>query len=196
MAKLKPEIELRWLLFELPGSEILEAPDTKVLLYDTLYLCHEDPEFRLRQITEKGQNVRYKMAVKEGEEGEERGETLIEPIDGARLFRINLAKNLPYAQKIRSKVTLPFDESVRMAGKPTGQLVWEFDNFIGKLRGIFMAEVEIPKKGFKVQIPHWLAPLIVAEVTDRPEFYNKNMAANPQKALTLANELKTAHSRS
>ena len=90
MAKLKPEIERRLLLWDLPGPEIFEAPYTKLLHYHTLYLCHDDPEFRLRKVVELNRDIRYKMAVKEGEEGEERGETLIDPINGERLFLKNL----------------------------------------------------------------------------------------------------------
>jgi len=192
MAKQHLEIERRWLLSGLPGPEILEALGARFLHYHTLYLCHNDPEFRLREITESSQ-VRYKMAVKEGEEGEERGETLIEPINGSRLFQKNLGKELPSVRKTRCKVILPINEGIRIAGEPTWQLVWELDTFFGRLHGISMAEIELPRMGFDIQIPQWLEPHILLEVTSYKAFYNKNMAANPQTTLNLVRELIAIH---
>ncbi|MFO7588309.1 MAG: CHAD domain-containing protein [Gemmatimonadota bacterium] len=55
-----------------------------------------------------------------------------------------------------------------------GGLLWEVDEFTD--RELWLAEVEIPSSGFEPEIPGWLAPFVVREVTDEPEYLNVNLA--------------------
>ncbi len=60
---------------------------------------------------------------------------------------------------------------------PEGALVWEIDEFLD--RALVLAEVELPTSDFAVEIPDWLAPWIVREVTDESAFSNLRIACEP-----------------
>jgi CYTH domain-containing protein len=62
-----------------------------------------------------------------------------------------------------------------------GNLVWEIDEFGGI--DLILAEVELPAADAEIQIPAWLAPHIVREVTDEPQFTNVNIALQRFKHL-------------
>ena len=55
-----------------------------------------------------------------------------------------------------------------------GGLVWEVDGFTD--RNLWLAEVELPSADHEARLPDWLAPYIVREVTDEPEYLNVNLA--------------------
>jgi len=55
-----------------------------------------------------------------------------------------------------------------------GELVWEVDGFTD--RDLWLAEVELPSADHEARLPNWLAPYIVREVTDEPEYLNVNLA--------------------
>lgn len=57
---------------------------------------------------------------------------------------------------------------------PDGELVWEVDQFAD--RDLVLAEVELPSEQTEVELPGWLKPYVVREVTDEPEFVNLNLA--------------------
>jgi CHAD domain-containing protein/CYTH domain-containing protein len=55
-----------------------------------------------------------------------------------------------------------------------GELVWEIDVFVD--RELWLAEVELPSIDRAVEIPAWLAPYVIREVTDDPAFLNLTLA--------------------
>jgi CYTH domain-containing protein len=57
---------------------------------------------------------------------------------------------------------------------PEGDLVWEVDQFVD--RELVLAEVELPAEDTPVELPGWLRPYVVREVTEEPEFVNLNLA--------------------
>ena len=57
---------------------------------------------------------------------------------------------------------------------PTGELAWEIDEFLD--RGLWLAEVELPRRDTAVEMPPWLASTVVREVTGEPEYLNYNLA--------------------
>lgn len=57
---------------------------------------------------------------------------------------------------------------------PAGELVWEVDAFQGM--DLVMAEVELPTEATPVPIPAWLAPCLLAEVTNNPCYRNSEIA--------------------
>lgn len=57
---------------------------------------------------------------------------------------------------------------------PAGNRVWEIDAFTD--RDLVLAEVELPAADATAEVPAWLAPYIVREVTDDPAYVNRNLA--------------------
>lgn len=55
-----------------------------------------------------------------------------------------------------------------------GRLTWEVDQFAG--RDLVLAEVELPTADTVVEIPQWLEPYLVREVTDEAAYVNANLA--------------------
>jgi CHAD domain-containing protein/CYTH domain-containing protein len=57
---------------------------------------------------------------------------------------------------------------------PAGGLVWEIDEFLG--RDLVLAEVELPAAHVTVELPTWLHPYVVREVTGEAAYENRNLA--------------------
>jgi CYTH domain-containing protein len=57
---------------------------------------------------------------------------------------------------------------------PEGALTWEVDVFAG--RDLVLAEIELPTADTTFEIPGWLAPYVVHEVTDDASYVNANLA--------------------
>ena len=55
-----------------------------------------------------------------------------------------------------------------------GDRVWEVDEFAD--RDLVLAEVELESEHSDVEVPGWLKPYVVREVTDEPEYVNLNLA--------------------
>ena len=55
-----------------------------------------------------------------------------------------------------------------------GALCWEIDEF--QDRSLALAEVELPAADTPLSLPGWLAPQVVREVTDEPEYLNVRLA--------------------
>ncbi|HXZ84653.1 MAG TPA: CHAD domain-containing protein [Myxococcota bacterium] len=72
----------------------------------------------------------------------------------------------------------PLTEGARLRKRryrvPAGALVWEIDAFSD--RPLFLAEIELPTEDTPVEIPEWLEPYLVREVTSDPEFSNLRIA--------------------
>jgi CYTH domain-containing protein len=56
-----------------------------------------------------------------------------------------------------------------------GKALWEIDVFDGD--DLAVAEVELPSADARFDIPPWLAPVIVRDVTDDPAYTNAAIAA-------------------
>ena len=73
----------------------------------------------------------------------------------------------------------PLTEGYRIAKRRRrvheGSLVWEIDEFLD--RELILAEVELPARMTELDLPDWLQPLVVREVTDDPGYLNENLAA-------------------
>jgi len=57
---------------------------------------------------------------------------------------------------------------------PDGALTWEIDEFTD--RRLVLAEVELPAESGAVEIPGWLEPFVVREVTEEEEYQNAKLA--------------------
>lgn len=55
-----------------------------------------------------------------------------------------------------------------------GPVVWEIDDFAD--RKLVLAEVELKDKDQDVDIPKWLRPHVVRDVTDEDEYQNVKLA--------------------
>jgi CYTH domain-containing protein len=55
-----------------------------------------------------------------------------------------------------------------------GPLTWQIDEFLD--RPLVLAEVELPSESVIVEPPTWLAPVVVREVTNEPDFTNASLA--------------------
>lgn len=60
---------------------------------------------------------------------------------------------------------------------PFKGLIWEVDEFHGALKGVTLAEVEIPESNHEYELP----PFIGADITGDPAFYNSNLNPLPKK---------------
>lgn len=57
---------------------------------------------------------------------------------------------------------------------PEGSLTWEIDGFTD--RDLWLAELELPSEGHVVEIPGWLAPYVVRDVTEEKGYGNYSLA--------------------
>lgn len=55
-----------------------------------------------------------------------------------------------------------------------GELAWEIDHFLD--RDLTLAEIELPDAETVVEVPEWLAPHVVREVTEEVVYVNYNLA--------------------
>ncbi|MCZ6836670.1 MAG: hypothetical protein O7G85_12910, partial [Planctomycetota bacterium] len=151
------EIERKFLLDGLPDIPSL----AERLEIEQGYLAQADSvaseigttfsQGRLRRITFENGSVRYIKTFKHGE-GLVREETNIE------LDREAFERDWPMTNSRRLTKT-----RFRL---PLGELLWEVDHVHGL--EVFLAEVEMPSPDTVVEIPDWLEPHIVREVTDEP----------------------------
>lgn len=54
---------------------------------------------------------------------------------------------------------------------PFKGLLWEVDEFHGQLKGVIVAEVELPEIGVNYEIP----PFVGEDITGNPAYYNSNL---------------------
>lgn len=58
---------------------------------------------------------------------------------------------------------------------PSGDHVWEIDEFLGDNAGLVVAEIELPDEAAEFSRPDWLG----REVTQDERYYNFNLATHP-----------------
>ncbi len=54
-------------------------------------------------------------------------------------------------------------------------LAWEVDEFSGANSGLLIAEIELPREDYPVELPPWVGP----EVTGQGQYYNGSLAMRP-----------------
>lgn len=148
------EIERKYLLRERPEA----APAASVVEIDQGWLPGRRLRERLRR-TRRGGEERYYRTVKLGE-GLERIE--IEEETSREVF----------------EALWPLTEGCRVRKRrhriEDGSFVWEVDEFLD--RELVLAEVELPDRDTRAELPEWLAGAVVREVTDDPAYVNLNLA--------------------
>jgi adenylate cyclase len=121
------------------------------------YLCVGDPEVRVRA---KGGQY---FVTRKGGEGFIREE--VEEEISAEVFEILWpATEGRRVEKLRYKITGADDR------------VWEIDQYLGNLKGLFTAEVELPDSESKAEMPDQISKVLVREVTEDRRYKNKNLA--------------------
>jgi adenylate cyclase len=58
---------------------------------------------------------------------------------------------------------------------PTGDFIWEVDEFFGVHKGLVIAEIELPSEKTAFAHPDWLGE----EVTGNPHYYNAYLSKHP-----------------
>lgn len=81
-------------------------------------------------------------------------------VDAKEMF--GLFKDMPAIEKIRYQETINGN-------------TWVIDEFLGKNKGLLMAEIELPSSTTKFKKPVWLD----REVTKDGHYHNSNLAVNP-----------------
>ena len=81
-----------------------------------------------------------------------------------------------FKEKCLSEPTSKFITKERFIYKH-GDLKWEVDNFDNGYK-LIIAEIEIPKKGFRITIPDYINDVLLMEVTDLKQFSNRNLSIN------------------
>lgn len=154
----RPEIERVFLLRGMPPL----PPHAETWLIEQGYLppaeTGSDLEGRLRRQVEGG-TTRHLLTRKRGlglVRSEEERE--ISPAEFARWWPRTEGRRL---RKTRHRVA-------------AGGAIWEIDRFEGL--ELVLAEVELPDPHAPIEIPPWLAPLVVREVTEDPRYRNFEIA--------------------
>ena len=116
-------------------------------------------EGRLRRITHSDGSVEHIHTIKSGV-GLVRQETerSIDAETFAREWPRTVGRRL---EKLRTRITI-------------GDRLWEIDQFTHI--PVVLAECELPSIDTPLDIPDWLAPFIVREVTEEPAFRNAELA--------------------
>ena len=148
------EIERKYLLSALP-PEVEKHPSAEI---DQGYLPGESITERVRRTRREG------------------GDKLVRTVKyGRTLRRIELQEKLaPDVFETFWRLTEGRRVQKRRYVVPAGELAWEIDAFSD--RELVLAEIELPSEDTEVVIPEWLAPYIVRDVTDEPEYLNVHLA--------------------
>jgi adenylate cyclase len=72
----------------------------------------------------------------------------------------------------KTRHIVPYTGANAGAGKA---LNWEVDEFSGANSGLLIAEIELPREDYPVELPPWIGP----EVTGQDQYYNGSLAMRP-----------------
>ena len=150
-----PEIERKYLLSGLPA---MPSP-RDVLEIDQGYIPGQKLLERLRRQRHRDGTTRYFRTVKLGS-GFER----LELEDETTLAIFEHLWVLTEGRRLRKRRYLV----------PAGALTWEIDEFTD--RALHLAELEIPTRETAIEIPDWLSPVLVRDVTDEGSYSNSRLA--------------------
>ena len=94
----------------------------------------------------------------------------------SKMSKYEFEYNIPLedAHKMTSIANVPFIDKKRHIIH-IDSLKWEIDEFLGKNKGLIIAEVELKTENQLINIPNW----IDKEVTDDQKYYNYNLALKP-----------------
>lgn len=148
------EIERKYLLSGLPTT--LEGQSYREI--DQGYLPGKKLQERVRRVREKGARW-HERTVKVG-----RGIRRLELQEEADADTFEALWPLTVGRRVTKR-------RYRVAD---GGLTWEVDAFTD--RDLVLAEVELPSEDARPELPEWLAPYVVREVTGDPEYLNVNLA--------------------
>jgi len=149
------EIERKYLLRGMPTLPLVTA----VLEIEQGYIPGDRLVERLRREEHRDGTVKYYRTVKLGS-GVERIE--IEDETDAKTFAH--LWQLTQGRRLTKRRHLV----------PNGSDVWEVDEFTD--RDLVLAELEIDHAAARIDIPRWLAPVLVREVTDEKPYTNRSLA--------------------
>ena len=94
---------------------------------------------------------------------------------GSGIRRIELQED---TDRETFEVLWPLTEGRRVTKRryrvPEGGFTWEVDEFTD--RDLVLAEIELPSEDVKPNLPDWIAPYVVREVTGESEYLNMNLA--------------------
>ncbi|MGC1308033.1 MAG: CYTH domain-containing protein [Phormidesmis sp.] len=96
---------------------------------------------------------------------------------GQGLTRAEFEYPIPVADAQEMLETLcdrPFIQKIRYR-LPSGNVVWEIDEFSGENAGLIIAEVELQTEDQAFERPDWLG----AEVSGQAEYYNASLVKHP-----------------
>jgi CYTH domain-containing protein len=154
MASNDREIERKYLLHRLPAN-LANVPVAQI---DQGYLPGSRIRERVRRMSEPG-GSRYYRTIKMGS-GIERFELEEETTE---LF-FTTVWPLTRGRRVR-KNRYTVGEA---------QVEWVIDEFVD--RDLVLAEIELEEREQRVEVPAWLASVLVREVTDEPDFTNFALA--------------------
>lgn len=151
---LPQEIERKYLLRALPE----QTKDASVQLLEQGYLPGEQLRERLRRVTENGVQSWFR-SVKLG-----RGLARIEIEEETTREVFTKLWALTRGRRVKKR---------RYRIEDNGH-VWEIDEFLD--RSLFLAEVELDSLEDRAEVPDWLSPFVIREVTEESGFVNANLA--------------------
>ncbi|MGF1466914.1 MAG: CHAD domain-containing protein [Sandaracinaceae bacterium] len=149
------EIERKYLLRSLPSACV----GRRAAEIEQGWLPGAVLQERVRRIREPDGEERFVRTVKRGE----------------GVVRLQLEESCP-EPLFRSLWPLTEGRRVRKRryAIEDGGLTWEIDAF--QDRELFLAEVELPQEDAKVDVPEWLAPHVLREVTGEAQYVNRRLA--------------------
>ena len=94
----------------------------------------------------------------------------------SKMSKYEFEYNIPLedANKMISIADAPFIDKKRHIIH-IDSLKWEIDEFLGKNKGLIIAEVELKTENQSINIPNWIGK----EVTNDKKYYNYNLALKP-----------------
>ncbi len=116
-----------------------------------------------------------RVRVCEGQGGEDRAQITVKgPTEG--VTRLEFEYEVP-VEDARQMMKLAGDRRVtkRRHMVTVGEREWVIDEFFGANAGLVVAELELEDEDAGFERPDWLGE----EISDRPEFYNSNLAVRP-----------------
>jgi CHAD domain-containing protein/CYTH domain-containing protein len=148
------EIERKFLLSGLPAA----ARGAVRQEIDQGWLPGSHLRERLRRVS-RASNIEFYRTVKMGK--------------GIRRLEVEESTNRRFFETV-----WPLTEGCRVHKRryvvPAGELAWEIDEFLD--RELFLAEIELPTEDHPVEVPEWLAPFVVREVTGESIYVNLHLA--------------------
>jgi adenylate cyclase len=72
----------------------------------------------------------------------------------------------------KTRHIVPYDAACDAAD---ADLAWEVDEFSGANAGLLIAEIELPREDYPVELPPWIGQ----EVTGQSQYYNGSLATRP-----------------